>query len=190
MSRRSIKIPAKELTIMSNFTFRFRLTFVVDVLLLVVFTSCSPIASVKITQMAVSPKPVQSTPTAAITPLTTTITAPAKTYQLEKRCIQTIQSTPPTLNGSLVLRTTRQGGPSYTYLLNMKTGAQTPIENYGYETTSPDGDILIYRDLNLSSIVVADAKGNKLLTVTFQDIVNSFDRSSYLDGVSGHREQP
>jgi len=79
---------------------------------------------------------------------------------VERRCLQTDQTLMPKLNGRIVLSSEKENETSY--LLDLQSGNKIDLGHTKDEVVSPDGSKLAYYDIDLGTIVVADADGKKL----------------------------
>ena len=106
--------------------------------------------------------------TATPTPLPT-ISPTATPIQISpvfQRCLQFQSSSPPLLNGRLVLSgfrirpTNEMAVEGDSYLLDLQSGERISLGHTRFETVSPDGKWLAYYDIEQEQVVVVDHRGN------------------------------
>jgi WD40 repeat protein len=156
--------------------------FFTMVLLLVISAGCSPELVTPPPATLVEPSPSlaatnTSTTTAAPSPtLFSTVTptplptipptaTPIQISPITQRCLQFQNSSPPTLNGRLVLSGFRIRGryqgsiEGESYLLDLQSGERISLGHTRFETVSPDGKWLAYYDTEQEQVVVVDYEG-------------------------------
>jgi hypothetical protein len=104
---------------------------------------------------------VTPTPLPTIPPTAT----PIQISPVFQRCLQFQNSSPPTLNGRLVLSGFRIRGryqgsiEGESYLLDLQSGERISLGHTRFETVSPDGKWLAYYDTEQEQVVVVDYEG-------------------------------
>jgi len=104
---------------------------------------------------------VTPTPLPTITPTAT----PIQISPVFQRCLQFQTSSPPMLNGRLVLSGFRIKGryqgsiEGESYLLDLQSGERISLGHTRFETVSPDGKWLAYYDTEQEQVAVVDYEG-------------------------------
>lgn len=106
-------------------------------------------------------------PTNAPKPLPTSLptATPAPRSLITQRCLQFQSSSPPLLNGRLVLSgfrirpTNEMAVEGESYLLDLQSGERISLGYTRFETVSPDGKWLAYYDTEQEQVVIVDYEG-------------------------------
>ena len=152
------------------------------VIILLITTGCSAELVTPLPSLLADPSPsraatITSTTTAAPIPtLFSTVTptplptipptaTPIQISPVFQRCLQFQNSSPPTLNGRLVLSgfrirpTNEMAVEGESYLLDLQSGERISLGHTRFETVSPDGKWLAYYDTEQEQVAVVDYEG-------------------------------